>query len=93
MKIYRMTDFSFAGSFNMGYEGFSKPLALPKMHPVYGNKAEFLVLLGLFCLVPLVVNTRKYNEDKMRQEVRTNNRYAALELPTNKRQPLKWDLK
>ena len=87
-----MTDFSFAGSFNMGYEGFSKPLDLPKMNPIYGNKGEFLVLLGLIALVPLIKGSRKWNEDKLRQEVKTTNKYAELAVDHSNRLPAKWTL-
>jgi hypothetical protein len=53
-----MTDFSFLGTFNMGYEGFSKPLPLNRMNPIWGNKNEFLFLLGLIALVPLIKSAR-----------------------------------
>ena len=62
----RLTDFGFASTFNMGYEGFSKPHALAKMNPIYGNKNEILLLLGFFGLLPLIVQSRKKNEDALR---------------------------
>ena len=87
---YRLTDFSFLGSFNMGYEGFSKPLPLARMHPVYGNKGEWLFLLGLFALVPIVKSSRKKNEDALRATVKANNRYEVMNLSHQDRQPSKW---
>ena len=74
----------------MGYEGFSKPLPLARMHPVYGNKGEFLFLLGLVALVPLIKGSRKSNEDKLRSEVTANNRYADMQLAHAERQPSEW---
>ncbi len=86
-----MDDFSFIGSFNMGYEGFSKPLPLNRMNPVYGNKNEFLFLFGLIALVPLVKSARKKNEDALRQqEGVATNRYAELPLSHSQRLPSKW---
>ncbi len=85
-----MQDFGFLGSFNMGYEGFSRPLPLERMHPVYGNKGEFLALLCLFALVPLVKAARKKNEDALRAEVKTNNRFAELPLAHNLRKSSEW---
>ena len=61
-----MTHFTFVGSFNMGYEGFSKPLAYPHSHPILGNKGEYLLLLGILALIPIVKNARKKNEDALR---------------------------
>lgn len=84
--------FGFVGTFNMGYEGFSRPLPLQRMHPVYGNKGEWAFLLCLFALVPLVRNARKKNEDALRKEVITTNRYAELPLDAASKQPLKWTL-
>lgn len=85
-----MTDFSFLGTFNMGYEGFSRPLSLNRMNPVWGNKNEFLFLLGLIALVPLVKSARKKNEDALRQQVRATNRWAVVEMDHRLRQPAKW---
>jgi len=61
-----MTDFGFASTFNMGYEGFSKPFTLARMNPIYGNKNEILLLLGVFGLLPFIVQARKKNEDALR---------------------------
>lgn len=87
-----MTDFSFAGSFNMGYEGFSRPLALQRQHPVYGGKGEWLALLGLLTLIPLIRGARKKNEDALRNENRATNRYEVLQLEHSARQPSKWTI-
>ena len=66
ITIYSMTEFSFIGSFNMGYEGFSKPFHLARMHPILGNSGEFLVLFAFLALVPIVRSARKKNEDALR---------------------------
>ncbi len=86
-----MENFGFIASFNMGYEGFSKPLPLNRMNPIYGNKNEFLFLLGLVLLVPLVKSARKKNEDALRNiEGTATNRYEELSLAHANRQPSKW---
>ena len=86
-----MEEFSFIGSFNMGYEGFSKPLPLNRMNPIYGNKNEFLFLFGLILLVPLIKSSRKTNEDSLRViEGNATNRYEELPLSHANRQPSKW---
>ena len=48
------------------------------MHPVYGGKGEWIALLGLFMLVPFIKGARKDNEDALRVQVQTTNRYAEL---------------
>lgn len=83
-------EFSFLNTFNMGYEGFSRPLSLDRMHPIYGQRSELWFLLGLFLLVPLVRSSRKTNEDQLRELVKANNRYAELPLSFNLRQPSRW---
>ena len=85
-----MTDFSFLGTFNMGYEGFSRPLPLNRMNPIWGNKNEFLFLLGLIALVPVIKSARKKNEDALRAQVKTTNKWAIVDLSHNQRQPSKW---
>ena len=85
-----MTDFSFMGTFNMGYEGFSRPLALNRMNPIWGNKNEFLFLFGLILLVPVIKSARKKNEDALRGQVKATNRWAIVELAHQDRQPSKW---
>ena len=54
-----MVDFGFASSFNMGYEGFSKPFALKRSNPIYGNKNELLFLLAGCTLLSFVIGQRK----------------------------------
>jgi hypothetical protein len=85
-----LEEFNFISTFNMGYEGFSRPLPLDRMHPIYGQRSELLFLLGLFLLVPLVKNARKKNEDALREIASTNNRYAELPLAPTLRQPSRW---
>jgi hypothetical protein len=85
-----LEEFNFRSSFNMGYEGFSRPLPLDRMHPIYGQKAELWFLLGLFLLVPVIKNARKTNEDALRGIAHTNNRYAELPLSHTLRQPSRW---
>ena len=61
----------------MGYEGFSKPFPQPKMHPVIGNRGEFLFLALFFPAVVLLRASRKKNEDNIRASLGVaNNRYA-----------------
>ena len=76
----------------MGYEGFSKALALPRMNPIYGNKFEFVFLFGLMALYPLINNARKKNEKALRSEVKTTNTWAHIPLQHKDRMPSKWTL-
>lgn len=69
----------------MGYEGFSKPYALKRMNPIYGNKNEFIYLLGLVGIVTFLVGGRKKTEDALRGEIITTNRYALVDLDTKHR--------
>ena len=85
-------DFGFVGSFNMGYEGFSRPLPLDRMNPIYGNRFEYFFLFGLIALVPLVKAARKSNEDALRKETKATNRYAELPLGRKERHPSQWTL-
>lgn len=75
-------NFNFLSTFNIGYEGHSKPKPISKMHPIYGGKGEYFLLLCLFAMVPFLKNARKNNEDTLRCEVKTNNRYAEMAIDT-----------
>ncbi len=81
-----MTDFGFASTFNMGYEGFSRPLPLPRMNPIYGTKSEIFFVLAFFALLFPLIASRKKNEDALRAQIKSTNRYAALPLNTEQRQ-------
>ena len=83
-------EFSFVNSFNMGYEGFSKPHSLDRMNPIYGQRSELWFLLGLFLLVPCIKKARKTNEDALRSIAQTNNRYAEMPLSHKLRLPSVW---
>ena len=85
-----LENFGFVNTFNMGYEGFSRPLPLDRMNPIYGNKNEFFLLFGLIALVPLVKASRKSNEDALRAQTKAGNRYAELPLDRRDRLPSKW---
>ncbi|CDW80375.1 UNKNOWN [Stylonychia lemnae] len=87
-----MVDFGFASTFNMGYEGFSKPLPLKRSNPIYGNRNEFLWLLAGVTLIGSVISQRKNTEEALRKEVKTTNRYALLPLGAGSRQLSKWTL-
>ena len=75
----------------MGYEGFSRPIAPIKMHPITGNRGEFLLLLVVALSVPLIMSGRKQNEEALRGMTKTTNRYAELALDDESRQPSKWN--
>ena len=63
----------------MGYEGFSSPWHPLKMHPVVGNRGEFLALALFFPFILMLKNSRRKNEDGMRKEYGfSNNRYVHL---------------
>ena len=79
-------DFGFIQTWNMGVEGFSKPHDLPEMNPILGNKREFIWLFAFLGLVPLLASGRKSNEDGLRSEVQTTNRFARLPLDSQSKQ-------
>ena len=56
------------------------------MNPVLGNKREFSYLLAFLGLVPLLAMGRKSNEDGLRAQVKTTNRYAKMDLDSSCRQ-------
>ena len=61
----------------MPYEGFSKPWPQPRMHPIIGNRGEFLFLAILFPTVILLRASREKNENGIRASLgNANNRYA-----------------
>ena len=51
----------------MGYEGFSKSWRAPKMHPIVGNRGEFLFLALLFPTLLMLKATREKNEAEERK--------------------------
>ena len=65
----------------MGLEGYSKPPHLVSMNQIIGNRGEYLTTLLFFgMLIPLVAMGRKAGEQGIRDEVKTTNRYAKLDL-------------
>ena len=56
------------------------------MNPILGNRREFIWLFGFLALVPLLASGRKSNEDGLRSEVQTTNRYAKLDLDSQSKQ-------
>ena len=68
---------NFINHLNIGYERFSKETPLGKMHPVVGNKGEYLFLALFFPFILLVRAARFKNEDGVRDALgHANNRYA-----------------
>ena len=57
---------TFWNTFNMPYEGFSKPWTPPRMHPIIGNRGEFLFLALFFPAVLILRATREKNENGVR---------------------------
>ena len=70
----------------MGTEGFSKPPELPEMDPIRGNKGEYFWVVAFLGLVPLFTMGRKSNEDGLRAEVKSTNRYAKMDLDSKSKQ-------
>ena len=67
----------------MGYEGFSSSWHQDKMHPVMGNKGEFLFLALLVPAVILLKGCRAKNEDGIRSALgNSTNRYAVFNKTT-----------
>ena len=79
-------DFGFIQTWNIGTEGFSKKPELAEMNPILGNRREYLWLVAFLGLVPLLASGRKSNEDGLREEVKTTNRYARMDLDVQSRQ-------
>ena len=79
-------DFGFIQTFNLGTEGFSAKQELPEMNPILGNKKEYLWVIAFLGLVPLLAMGRKSNEDGLRSEVKTTNKYARMNLDAQSRQ-------
>ena len=70
---------TFFNTFNMGYEGFSKPWKTPKMNPISGGRNEFMFLALLVPAVLLLKSARQKNEEAVRSALGyANNRYAHL---------------
>ena len=68
---------NFVNSFGMGYEGFSRPWKMPKMHQSMGNRGEFLFLALFVPAIMLLKKSRTKNEDGVRSALGfSNNRYA-----------------
>ena len=71
--------YTFYNSINMGYEGFSKPWKMAKMHPIVGNRGEFLFLALFFPIILMLKASRQKNETGMRKAIGTvNNQYSHL---------------
>ena len=63
----------------MGYEGYSTAWPMAKMHPIVGNRGEFVFLLLLFPTILLLKKGRTSNEEGMRSAAGfANNKYAHL---------------
>ena len=63
----------------MGYEGFSKGWRAPKMHPIIGNRGEFLFLALFFPIILMLKATREKNETGIRKAIgNANNKYSHL---------------
>ena len=72
--------YTFFNSINMGYEGFSKSWRMAKMHPIVGNRGEYLFLALFFPAVLMLKATREKNETKLRKALgAANNKYAHLD--------------
>ena len=70
---------SFNNTWNMGYEGFSSSMALPKMDPVFGNRREFAFLAVLVPTILMLKSCRQKNEDGIRSTLgNATNRYAPF---------------
>ena len=55
------------------------------MNPILGNKREYFWIIAFLGLVPLLASGRKSNEDSLRAEVKTTNKYAKLSLDAQSR--------
>ena len=73
-------EFSFAGSWGMGYEGFSKTHHMHEMNLLMGNKREYFWLFGFMLCLPLLVGARSKNEEGLHAQVKTTNRFARVSL-------------
>ena len=70
---------SFMNTFNIGYEGFSKPWKMSKADPITGHRGEFLLLAVVFGIAFTVRESRKINESGVRSATgHANNRYQHI---------------
>ena len=78
---------SFAKSFNMGDETFSKPWVAFKMNPVWGTRGEYVALLLIVWFTCIFRNSRAKNEEGIRESAGfADNKFAPLDVI----QPRKW---
>ena len=74
---FNVEHYTFWSSLNVGYENFSKPIKLDKMHQQVGGRSEYLFLFLFFPAIMIMKHTRKKNEAGIRQAVgHSNNRYS-----------------
>eukprot|EP00347_Sterkiella_histriomuscorum_P008589 403344515 len=83
-------EFGFAKTFNMGYEGFSKPLPLPRSNPIYQTRQEIFYIIALFTAISFMASARKGNEEALRSQIKTTNRYAELQIVPEYRNLSQW---
>eukprot|EP00347_Sterkiella_histriomuscorum_P022650 403337677 len=83
-------EFGFAKTFNMGYEGFSKPLPLPRSNPIYQTRQEIFYIIALFTAISFMASARKGNEETLRSQIKTTNRYAELQIVPEYRNLSQW---
>ena len=53
---------------------------IPEMNPILGNKGEYFWLVAFLGLVPFLTSGRKSNEDGLRSQVKSTNKYARMNL-------------
>ena len=86
-------DFTFAGTWGMGLEGFSKPVHGLQMHPTVGHRNEFKWLLAVFVFLPIIGKMRRDNEQGMAAEIVANNTYSRLDFGSgNSKVETSWSL-
>ena len=64
----------------MRCEDFSEPVALTRQSPIYDNKFEFMALLALIIMNPVINKSKNKNEKKLRSEAETSNAWAEMKV-------------
>ena len=86
-RVQYKEEFSFWTSANIGVEGFSHCHIAQDMDPYSGNRNEWMWLLGILVLVPILAQGRKSNEDGIANKLSSaTNRYSRMHLDSSSAQ-------
>ena len=84
------TEFGFLSTLNLGLETYSRPSPLNKMDPFAGHYNEFFYLAAFIGIFSIVAWGRKSNEDGLRSQVLSTNRFARVNLDAQSARVSQW---